>query len=352
MRVALIAPPFISVPPAVYGGTELFVANLAEGLVRLGVDVEVYANGESQVKANLRSRYPRQEWPLSSETSGLAKELDHTAWAVEDAQATCDIIHVSAPFAIPFSRFSLRSFVCTLHHPYDSALMDLYQRHRGVAYAAISQHQASGHAALHPRVIHHGLDLKKYRFEEKKQPYVVFLGRICPIKGTHNAIAIAKLAGVPLRIAGEVQPMFRDYFEREIRPHLDGHNIEFVGEVDLALKNELLSQATALLFPIEWDEPFGLVMIEAMACGTPVIAFAGGAVEEVIDNGISGRICRDIGEAADSLQRDFFKPKAVRQSAETRFSADAMAHHYCRLYSDLKMRIPQGAGLNPEETAA
>jgi glycosyltransferase involved in cell wall biosynthesis len=352
MRVALIASPFISVPPAAYGGTELFVANLAEGLVRLGVDVEVYANGESQVKANLRSRYPKQEWSLSSETSGLAKELDHSAWAVEDAQAACDIIHVSSPFAIPFSRFSSRSFVCTLHHPYDPALMDLYERHGKVAYAAISRHQASGHATLHPHVIHHGLDLTKYRFEEKKQPYVVFLGRICRIKGTHNAIAIAKLAGVPLKIAGEIQPIFREYFEREIRPHLDGKNIEFVGEVNLALKNELLSHASALLFPIEWEEPFGLVMIEAMACGTPVIAFPGGAVEEVIDNGISGKICRDIGEAANSLQRDFFKPKAVRHSAEKRFSADAMAHHYYRLYSDLQKGIPQNAGLNPGGTAA
>jgi glycosyltransferase involved in cell wall biosynthesis len=352
MRVALIASPFISVPPAGYGGTELFIANLAEALVRLGVDVDVYANGESRVKANLRSRYPKQDWPLASEAFGVMKELDHMAWAVEDAEAACDVIHVCSALAVPFSRFSSRSFVCTLHHAYDPALTDLYERHNGIAYAAISRHQASVHATLHPHVIHHGLDLGKYRFQEKKQPYLAFLGRICPIKGAHNAIAIAKRAGMRLKIAGEVQPIFRDYFEREIRPHLTGHNIEFVGEVDLALKNELLSQATALLFPIEWEEPFGLVMIEAMACGTPVIAFPGGAVEEVIDNGISGRICRDIGEAADSLQRDLFQPKAVRNSAETRFSADAMAHHYYRLYSDLQKRILRSAGLNPEETAA
>jgi len=221
VRVALVASPFINVPPVGYGGTELFVANLAEALVRLGVEVDVYANGESRVKANLPSRYPGQEWPLSSETSGLAKELDHTAWAIDDAQTTCDLIHVSSPFSVPFSRFSSRSFVCTLHHPYDPALTALYEQHSAVTYAAISQHQASLHATLHPRVVHHGLNFTKYRFEEKKQPYVAFLGRICPIKGTHNAIAIAKMAGIPLKIAGEVQPMFRDYFERKIRPHLD-----------------------------------------------------------------------------------------------------------------------------------
>jgi glycosyltransferase involved in cell wall biosynthesis len=352
MRVALIASPFISVPPERYGGTELFIANLAEGLVRLGIEVDVYANGESRVRANLRSRYPKQEWPLDSESSGLTKEIDHIAWAVDDAEANCDIVHVSSALAVPFSRFSSRCFVYTLHHPVSAAFTDLYERHSDVTYMAISHHQASLHSTLHPHVIHHGLDLAKYRFQEIKQPYAVFLGRICPIKGTHNAIAIAKRAGIPLKIAGEVQPIFRDYFEREIRPHLDGRNVEFVGEADLALKNELLGHATALLFPIEWEEPFGLAMIESMACGTPVIAFLGGAVEEVIDDGISGRVCRSVDEAVAVLQRGTFQPRAVRHCAETRFSADVMARQYYRVYSGLLRSVPIRAGLNTEETAA
>ena len=352
MRVALIASPFISVPPVGYGGTELFIANLAEGLVRLGVDVDVYANGESRVKANLRSRYPEQDWPLSSETSGLSKELDHVSWAVDDAEASCDIIHVSSALAIPFSRFSSRSFVCTLHHPAEARLTEFYERYSEVSYTAISRHQASLHPTLYPTVIHHGLDLEKYRFEESKQPYVAFLGRICPIKGAHNAIAIAKRAGIPLKIAGEVQPIFRDYFETQIRPHLDGRNIEFVGQADFALKNELLSRATGLLFPIEWQEPFGLAMIESMACGTPVIAFPGGAVEEVIDNGISGRVCRDITEAAAALTRESFQPNVVRHRAEMRFSADAMARRYLGLYFSLLSTMPPAARLDSEETAA
>jgi glycosyltransferase involved in cell wall biosynthesis len=352
MRVALIASPFISVPPVGYGGTELFVANLAEALVSLGVDVNVYANGESRVKANVRSRYPRQDWPLSSESLGLMKELDHTAWAVDYADAECDIIHINSTFGVPFSRFSSRSFVCTIHHPLEAARTDFYERYGSVTYTAISQYQASLHPTLQPSVIHHGLNFSKYRFEERKQPYVAFLGRICPIKGAHNAIAIAKRAGIPLKIAGEVQPIFQEYFEREIRPHLDNRNVEFVGEADITLKSELLSNATALLFPIEWEEPFGLAMIESMACGTPVIAFPGGAVEEVIDDGISGRVCRNVAEASESLRRDTFQPRAVRYCAETRFSADGMARQYSRLYSGLLRGLPLRTGLNPEETAA
>ncbi|MDQ1451007.1 MAG: hypothetical protein QOJ51_5340 [Acidobacteriaceae bacterium] len=352
MRVALIASPFISVPPLGYGGTELFVANLAEALVRLGVEVDVYANGESRVKANLRSRYPKQDWPLASEISSMPKEIDHTAWAVSDAERVCDLIHVSSPLAVPFSCFSLRAFVCTLHHGGGAMTTELYERYSAVAYAAISQYQASQHPTLHPRLIPHGLDFSKYQFEEKKASYVAFLGRICPIKGAHNAIAIAKRAGIPLKIAGEVQPAFRDYFNSEIRPHLDGHNVEFVGESDLALKNELLSHAAALLFPIEWEEPFGLAMVEAMACGTPVIAFSGGAVEEVIDDGISGRVCRDVGEAAAALQRNTFQPKVVRHCAEMRFSADEMARQYYRLYSGLLKKMPPEGGPNSEEKAA
>jgi glycosyltransferase involved in cell wall biosynthesis len=350
MRVALIAPPFISVPPAGYGGTELFVANLAEALAGLDVDVTVYANGESHVKAKLRSRYPTQDWPLSSETSGLIKEVDHTAWAIDDAEASCDIIHVSSAIAVRFSRVSSRPFVDTLHHPADAGLTDVYERYRAVTYIAISHHQASLHPSLSPSVIHHGLDLQNYCFREKKQPYAAFLGRICPIKGPHNAIAIAKRAGIPLKIAGDVQPVFRDYFETQIRPHIDGHNVEYIGEADPAVKNDLLCNATAFLFPIEWEEPFGLAMIEAMACGTPVIAFPGGAVEEIVDDGISGKVCRDVAEAADVLQRYSFQPKAVHHCAETRFSADAMARQYHQLYFSLLSTV--SSGLHPEETVA
>lgn len=352
MRIGLIASPFISVPPPGYGGTELFVANLAEALVRLGLDVTVYTNGESTVKAERRWLYPSHEWPLASELAGVTKELDHSSWAIADAERTCDVIHVNSALAVPFSRLTTRQVVCTMHHPFESALVELYERHSKVSYVAISAHQASQHSSIAPRVVHHGIDMAQYHFSEQKQPYLCFLGRICPIKGAHNAIEIAKRAGLPLKIAGEVQPIFQDYFDTKIRPHIDGRNIEFLGEADLSMKNELLGNSSALLFPIEWSEPFGLVMIEAMACGTPVLAFPGGAVGEIVDNGISGKVCRNVSEAVACLKNDVFQPRVVRAWAEKRFSAEAMGRSYGQLYTDLQEDAALPGDFDVEEVAA
>lgn len=352
MRIGLIASPFISVPPPAYGGTELFIANLAEALVRLGADVTVYTNGESKVKAERRWLFPKHAWPLSAELSGVTREIDHNSWAIADAERNCDVIHVNSALAVPFSRLTTKSVVCTMHHPFEAPLVELYERHSQVKFVSISAHQASQHSTIAPQVIHHGVDLRHYRFSETKQPYLCFLGRICPIKGVHNAIDIAKRVGMPLKIAGEVQPIFRDYFENAIRPHIDGKNVEFLGEADLALKNDLFSNATAMLFPIEWDEPFGLVMIEAMACGTPVIAFPGGAVEEVVDNGISGRVCANVDEAVAALRSEAFYPRVVRGWVEKNFSSEIMARHYNRLYIDLLEEASLPAAFDVEEAAA
>ena len=335
MRVGLVASPFIAVPPVRYGGTELFVANLAEALIRAGVNVNVYTNGESTVKADVRWRYAKQEWPLASENAGLTKELDHTSWAIEMAEAECDVIHLNSTIAVPFSRFTDKPVVCTLHHPREASLSDIYERHECVTYVAISRHQGGMHPSVPSTVIHHGIDVTRYEFEEKKQPYLCFLGRICPIKGVHHAIEIAKRTGMQLKIAGEVQPIFQQYFDEEIQPHIDGKKVQFLGPADHAMKNELLKHATALLFPIEWQEPFGLVMIEAMACGTPVIAFPGGAVEEVVKNGVSGFVCRNVEEAVAALGCNRFAPRTVRHYVEEYFSSDVMAQKYLDLYRRL-----------------
>lgn len=352
MRIGLIASPFISVPPPGYGGTELFIANLAEALVRLGADVTVYANGESKVKAELRWLYPNHQWPLGSELAGVTKELEHTSWAIADAERNCDLIHVNSALALPFARLATRPVVCTIHHPYEDALAELYERHHRVSYVSISSHQASKNPKIAPRVIRHGVDISQYCFSEEKDPYVCFLGRICPLKGTHNAIAIAQKAGIPLKIAGEVQPIFRNYFETKIKPHIDGRNIEFLGVADHRLKNELLSKATALLFPIEWNEPFGLVMIEAMACGTPVVAFPGGSVAELVDNGISGQVCSNVDEAASCLKSETFYPRVVRKLAVERFSSDVMARQYHQLYAELLDETTLSADFDAEAAAA
>ncbi|MCU1226428.1 MAG: glycosyltransferase family 4 protein [Edaphobacter sp.] len=352
MRVALIASPFITVPPRQYGGTELFIADLAEALMRLGVEVSVYTNGQSTVDADVRWCYAEQQWPLPSESFGTWKEIDHTAWAVSDAQRECDIIHISSALAVPFARLSSRPFVCTLHHPCEPLLTELYERNNEVTYVSISRHQASLQPSLTSSVVHHGVDIGRYPFVPKKQPYLCFLGRICPIKGTHHAIEIARRVGLPLKIAGEIQPIFKDYFETEIRPFIDGDHVEFMGEADLALKREVLSHATALLFPISWNEPFGLVMIEAMACGTPVIAFPGGAVEEVVKDGVSGRICRDVDEATSSLMHDVFDAAVIRCYARECFSAGTMAKRYYQIYSDLLGKSISNELLKREEATA
>jgi glycosyltransferase involved in cell wall biosynthesis len=335
MRIALVASPFISVPPTRYGGTELFIAHLAEGLNRRGIETVVYCNGESTVNVMKRACYPRAEWPLSTETSGMLKELDHLSWSIEEAAKTCDLIHINSAPAITYSRYVFTPFVCTLHHPHETALTRMYERYPKIHYAAISEHQASGHPTLAVTTIHHGIDMTKYRLQAKKEDYLCFLGRIAPIKGAHIAIDVARRAGIPLKIAGEIQPIFRDYFNTMIKPHIDGRFIDYVGEADLEMKNQLLGGSRGLLFPIQWSEPFGLVMIEAMACGTPVFALPGGSVPEIVRPGISGTISSSAEEMADAVRNTTYAPEVVRGWVEQRFSVDIMVQRYVELYEGI-----------------
>lgn len=332
MRIALIASPFISVPPRKYGGTELFVSNLAEGLERAGIPVVVYSNGESTVGVENRWCYPHSEWPLSEASSGMFKELDHVAWSIADAVHDCDVIHVNSAPAVTYSRMTARPFVCTIHHPYEEPLGRFYARHPGVSYASISHHQASFYSNLNLRTIHHGLDFRKYRLQTDKEGYLCFLGRIAPIKGTHLAIEVAQRAGIPLKIAGEIQPAFQDYYDTMVKPHVDGKFIEYVGEVGPEEKNRLLGGSIGMLFPIQWQEPFGLALIEAMACGTPAFALPGGAVAEIISEGISGNISNSVDEMVSAVSAQIYTPSVVRDWAETMFSVETMVDRYVRLY--------------------
>jgi glycosyltransferase involved in cell wall biosynthesis len=336
MRIGLIAPPFIPVPPRVYGGTELFLAQLAEGLKRLGIDVVVYCNGDSTVGVEKRWLYAQAQWPIDGEVYANLKDINHTSWAVRDALIDCDVVHLNNLPGLAHSRFTDKPFIYTVHHPHEPGLSAFYRHYPDVQYVTISDFQRQREILPLVRTIHHGIDLSLYRLREKKQAYLSFLGRIAPIKGTHLAIRVAKRAGIPLKIAGEVQPLFRDYFEAEVKPQLDGRFIEYVGEVDLAAKNELLGNSVAMLFPIQWDEPFGLVMIEAMACGTPVLALPGGAVEEVVRNGVSGWVGRswmDMVRRLPSVSTDFV-PAQIREYVERNFSVDRMARDYADCYCD------------------
>ena len=335
MRIALVAPPFIPVPPKVYGGTELFIGHLAEGLKARGMDVVVYTNGESTIEVETRWLYARAQWPIQGEIFDNLTDYNHTMWSVRDAIESCDLIHVNNVPGVLCSRFSPVPVVATLHHPHVPELSQLYSYCSKVEYVTISDFQRRCETMQRMRTIHHGIDMTSYRLSESPRGYLAFLGRIAPMKGTHLAIAIAQRSGIPLKIAGEVQPVFKDYFDREIAPHVDGKFIEFIGEVDLEAKNKLLGGALALLFPIEWNEPFGLVMIEAMACGTPVLAFPCGSVPEVVRDGISGNIGRSVEELAGYARELKFNPGQVRAYVEQNFSLEIMVGRYLDLYDEV-----------------
>jgi glycosyltransferase involved in cell wall biosynthesis len=340
MKIGLVAPPFIAIPPPQYGGTELFIGHLASGLAARGVEVVLYTNGESKLPGvDVRWLYPKSQWPLDGEIFGNLKDLNHSAWAVRDAAAECEVIHVNNAPGISHSRFVHEPFVYTIHHPLEPALLDFYQQYPAINYVCISRFQCDQHQLAKSRTIHHGIDLDLYRLRETKKKYLTFLGRIAPIKGTHIAIEVAKRTGIPLKIAGEIQPMFEDYFNAEIKPHIDGKFIEYIGEADLDSKNELLGDSLALLFPISWDEPFGLVMPEAMACGTPVLAFPGGSVPELVSNGVSGYVCGSTeamaARATQIADGQGIAPLVVRKYAEEYFSVDRMVSQYLALYGEL-----------------
>ena len=337
MRVALVSSPFLTVPPKKYGGTELFIAQLAEGLKNSGVDVVVYTNGESTVGVETRWLYKSQQWPLTGEVFDNLKDFNHASWAIADAAADCDVIHLNSVAALMFTRYAQNKFVYTMHHVHEDQLSEVYQFFPSVEFVTISEFQRQRETMPRMRSIHHGIDLNCYAAGSAKREHLSFLGRIAPIKGTHIAIEVAKKSGMPLKIAGEVQPIFREYFETEIKPHIDGKFIEYVGDVDLEGKNELLSKSLALLFPIQWNEPFGLVMIEAMACGAPVLALPGGAVEEIVRNGASGYVCQSVDEMAERTRQlpGAFNPINVRQFCRQHFSLEKMVAEYLALYQEL-----------------
>ena len=322
----------ISVPPADYGGTELFVAHLATALQELGVDVVVYANGESTVPVTRRSIYERAEWPIKDSENAWIRDLNHTSWAFADAQDGCDLIHVQSPQAITLSRFTNRPVVLTLHGPHTPKLSELYSFFPHVHYVCISKAQCREETMPRLHTVHHGIDLAQYRLVEQKQQYLSFIGRIAPLKGTHIAIDVAKRTGIPLKIAGDIQPLNREYFDRKIKPHIDGKLVEYIGLADLPTKNELLGNSMAMLFPIQWNEPFGLVMVEAMACGTPVLAMPGGSVPEVVQPGVSGYICRSVVDMAKHARNLTLSPGAVRKYVEENFSTSRMAKAYLQVY--------------------
>jgi glycosyltransferase involved in cell wall biosynthesis len=261
-------------------------------------------------------------------------ELNHESWSIRDAEKDCDVVHVQSAQALTLSRFIRLPTVLTLHGPHEPKLSEFYAYYPDTYYVCISDAQRTQESMPRIRTIHHGIDLSQYRVVEHKQQYLSFIGRIAPLKGTHLAIEVAKRTGIPLKIAGDVQPMYREYFEKKIKPEVDGKLVEYVGLADLNAKNELLGNSLAMLFPIQWNEPFGLVMVEAMACGTPVLAMPGGSVPEVVRAGVSGHICRTVRDMARHVRTLDINPRMVRQYVEENFSIERMVRSYLSVYEE------------------
>jgi glycosyltransferase involved in cell wall biosynthesis len=349
MRIAQIAPLYEAVPPKLYGGTEMVVAHLCDALVDLGHDVTLFASADSATRARLA---PMRDHSLRLDAVPLKSDLAAHLSMLDEVRAVCnqfDILHFHTELLhLPMFEHVAHRSVTTVHSRTD--LQDLpgaYARWPHYGLVSISQQQRNPlPQANWLGTVHHGIAPDRYwSSEQGERPYLAFLGRIAPEKGPDVAIRVARQAGIPLRIAAKVDAADRVYFETVIQPLLDDPLIEFIGEIDARQKPEFLAKARALLFPIRWPEPFGLVMIEAMACGTPVIAWDRGSVPEVIEPGRTGFIVRSDREALaaiDEVAR--LDPRAVRAGFERRFTAQRMAEAYLDLYRAL-LAAPRSVGL-------
>lgn len=335
MRVALVSTCAVAVPPKGYGGTELVVAELAKMLTRRGHEVTVYATGDSEPGTELRYKFATPIWPPDE-----GSELRHAAFAWREiARGAFDVVHVhQAPSIALGALVPGVPLVATLHHCRDPALIDFYLDFRETTFVAISRRQADLVPELAVRhVVHHGLDPGHYPAGDGDGGYCAFLGRIAPEKAPHLAIDAALAAGVPLHIGGAPHPCHAQYFDAEVAPRLAcaGPAVRCLGPVGLASKVTLLGGARALLFPVEWEEPFGLVMIESMLVGTPVVAFARGSVPEVVEDGVTGFIVKDVREMAARLRAlDRFDRAKCRARAVERWSSARMGRDYERVYEE------------------
>jgi len=336
----MVSTPFVPVPPPRYGGTELVVAELVTALAAAGHEVTLFATGDSRPPAEiaLRARFPRAVWPPAPYA-----ELEHAGFAVEEILKDArgfDVVHAHVPALLPFGRMLEAPVVYTVHHADGSdyaRLAPLYERSRA-HFVAISERQRELMPALaDASVIHHGLDPHVHGLGRGDGGYVAFLGRLARDKGPHVAIDAARAAGLPIRIAGAPHPGDHDYFEREIGARLCSSGVTAVGELGGGDKRDFLGAAQALLFPVDWEEPFGLVMIEAMLAGTPVLAFARGSVPEIVEDGVTGFVCEDADEMAERLRTiGRFDRAACRARALERWSAARMVRDYVNLYERVR----------------
>jgi glycosyltransferase involved in cell wall biosynthesis len=347
MRIAQVSPLYESVPPKSYGGTERVVSYLTEELVGQGHDVTLFASGDSVTRARLMATSPRS---LRLDPT-CVDQLAHHMLMLEQVMRQVrefDVIHFHIDYLhYPLSRRHDTPQLTTLHGRLDLPdLAPLYREFDDMPVVSISDAQRTPlRMANWLATVHHGLPDDLYTYREEPGQYLLFLGRISPEKRLDRAIRIAQRAGMPLKIAAKVDAVDREYFAQVIRPLLDGPHVEYLGEAGDQEKDALLGQAHALLFPIDWPEPFGLVMIEALACGTPVVAYRCGSVPEVLEDGVSGFVVDTMDEAVRAVERvPTLSRRRCREAFEHRFTARRMAGEYVALYEYLRA---QQAGPRP-----
>ncbi len=342
LRIGIIGDLSVALPPKAYGGIERVLCLVAEGLQILGHEVTVFGPEQSSLPCRVIPFGP------------VLGEQHHKSWRhvarlwglLNSHRADFDVIHnfFGAKYLLPLLPrriLKIISYAC----PVNPRVIRMTDRLGGPSmhYAACAAHMLE---RLDPtidrskwHVVYNPINLSSYSFHEQPDrdaPYLVFLSRLCAVKGAHTAIAAARKGGMRLVIAGNVQPSDQEYFDKQIKPHIDGERVQYVGPVNDAQKNDLLGNAAAMLFPIEWDEPFGLVVPETMACGTPVVAFRRGAMPELITHGSTGFLCENIDGMAAALQDlSALDRRACRESVVARFAPEAIARDYERLYYSL-----------------
>ena len=334
MRIALVAPPWAPIPPELYGGIEGAIDNLARGLAAQGHDVLLFTTGDSTCPV------PRR-WLLSNAEGNrmgfTVPELRHVM-AAYDAVADYDIVHDHTVVGPIYSEiFSDVKVVTTIHGPFNEELTDIYRRlGQRVPIIGISEAQRRPVPDIPiARVIHHAVDAEAFPVGSGGD-YVVYLGRMAPEKGAHRAIVAARKADVPIKLAGKLrEPWEQMFFEKEVAPLL-GDDVEYVGEITQEEKVKLLAGARATLFPIRWNEPFGLVMLESLACGTPVIAYPEGAAPEVVEDGRIGYLVRSETEMAEAIEKVRGLDRGeCRNAVETRFSIERLVREHVELFEEV-----------------
>jgi len=336
MRIAQVAPLWIPVPPYTYGGTELVVSWLCDELVRRGHEVTLFATEESRTSAKLIPIWPRSLWRAKLKAPHAVFSLLYAK--LISLQDQFDIIHDHCEFyTAPYSKFLKPKIVTTLHHPLTEETIILYKKFPDINFVAISKNQRKSAPGINiVKTIYHGLPIERYEFNQNPQNYILWLSKIMPQKGIAEAIDIAKLSGENLIISGNIPPEYGDYFDFRIRPLIDGKKIQFVGASDFEKKIELLKNAKAFIFPVKRPEPFGLVVIEAMACGVPVIAFKEGSLPELIEEGKTGFLVNNIEGACQVLKKiKKISREYCREYIKKNFNLKRMVNRYEKLYKKI-----------------